>query len=447
MIILRNISFAQNRFTKMKKLTAVAAFLLGFAAVAQEGPIISSAIIALDRNNDLVEAKKYIDEAASIIGTKPLTEIKSKDLSKFYYYQGLINYRIASSEDAEVKALDANALDKAAEGFANSLSYEEQVGSSRYTGQSAQQIIYVATDFARRAIAKAGENDYAGAYTDFMKTYSMKEEMDQVDTTMLYNAAIMAQNAEMLDKAIEHNQKLIELGYVGVVYTAKSAETGEEVTFSSKKQQTQMVNSGKFTDPKAQGDLRADIYNTTAALALKQGDTALNQQLVKEGRQKFPNNIALLRSELQMFFDAKDYESALTNINQAIEASEGEDKVIMYYNKGVILQNEMERFDEALAAYQEALNLDPNYSDAQYMSSIIYIDRANAIGEEMNALPLSATSKYDALKKQQTEVFESAVPFLEAAYKSSPDDKQVITALRQVYRALKRYEDAQALPQ
>ena len=117
----------------------------------------------------------------------------------------------------------------------------------------------------------------------------------------------------------------------------------------------------------------------------------------------------------------------------------------MHYNKGVILQTETKNTNAALEAYKAALEVDSMYGDALYMTSIIYIDSANAVGQKMNDLPLNATKKYKALEKTQKEIFQVSLPYLEKARISNGDDEQVKNALIQVYRALKMYDKAKAL--
>lgn len=433
----------------MKKIALFALILVGTLASAQEGPIISSAIIAIDRNNDVKEAKQYIDEAAQIIEAKPLTEVGEKDLAKFYFYKGKINYRVHVNSDEAIKSLDEKALDKALDGFTNLIEYEKAVDRDRYTEDAQEQLQYVANDFAKRGIAANEAGDFQQAYVDFMKTYEIKKSpaVGITDTAMLFNAAIMAQQAGNYEKALELNQQLLKMNYKGVTYMADNAETGEETVFPNRRMMDVSVKSGQFENPRAEGDVRPDIYSTVAALALNQKDTALFEETVQRGREMFPENAALMRSELQIFFQKKQYDKALENINQSVANAEGDDKVLMLYNKGVILQNEMERYSQALEAYKEALAIDSTYSDALYMSSIIYIDSANAVGQKMNELPLSANKEYEKLKAQQESIFKEALPYLEQAYATNPEDPQVVTALSQVYRALRMNEEFMKLKQ
>lgn len=428
----------------MKKLLFLGALVIGFSASAQEKPVISSAVIAIDRNNDVKSAKEYIDEAAGIIKNKSLSEVREKDLAKFYFYKGKINYRVHQSTDPAIKAMDTNALDKALEGYSELLAFEKQVDRDRYSDDARQQVQFVANDIASRGIMANNKGDFPNAYADFLKTYELKKDFaEMVDTNMLFNAAIMAQQGKMYDKAIPIYQDLIKMDYKGVAFKAINAETGDTNVFANKEQMDRMVASGKFTSPMIEGDVRSDLYRSLVFLALQNGDTALYESSLKEGRSRFPENVDLLRAELQLFFDNKQYDKALANLDAAI--AQDPKNVVMLYNKGVILQTEFKDIPAALEAYEKALEVDSMYADALYMTSIIYIDSANAIGTKMNDLPLNATTKYKKLEKEQKSVFQVALPYLTKARKANPDDEQVKNALMQVYRALKMYDKAKAL--
>tara|TARA_R110001592_G_scaffold162584_2_gene395914 strand:- start:41695 stop:42999 length:1305 start_codon:yes stop_codon:yes gene_type:complete len=429
----------------MKKILLFASLVLSTAMWAQEKPIISSAVIAIDRNNDVKTAKEYIDEAEKIITGKPLSEIKSKDLAKFYFYKGKINYRVSASEDEAIKALDPNALDKSLSGYENLLKLEKETGSDRYTKDAQDQFQVLANDIARRGIEANGDKRWKDAYDDFMKTYELKQNpaIGLTDTNMLFNAAIMAQSGEMYQEAIDIYKNLIDMNYKGVTFKAVNVETGDTAIFPSKPAMERMIKLEKFKDPMIEGDIRASVYQSLIYIYSKTEDKENYAATIAEGRAKFPENTALLKAELQIFFDNKEYDKALANLDQAI--AQDPENVVMYYNKGVILQTELKRLDAAIEAYQKALEIDSMYSDALYMSSIIFIDSANAIGKKMNALPLNATSKYKALEKEQKAVFTTALPYLQKARKSNPTDGQVKNALMQVYRALKMYDKAKAL--
>ena len=426
----------------MRQLTCIIVLLLAGLVKAQEGPSISSAIIAI-RDNEVAEAKEYIDEADEIISSKPKSEVKSKDLAKFYYYKGFINHRVF--QNAELSQKYPNALEEAFKAFKNSLEHEKKTGKERFTEESQKELIAVANSLGNKAIQLSQQGKHKQAFDLFMKSYTTKkmEGVGIVDTSMLNNASIMAINAGMTDTALGITKKLIEMEYMGRTYKATNKETGEEAAFKSKDQMEQYVKLGKFENPQIEGDLRPDLYSSLANLYLQSGDTAKYRETVTEARKKYPNNQALLRAELQIFLDSENYEKAMANLNQAIKADP--DNKLFYYIKGNILHTQMKEYDRAREAYSKAAEVDSSFVDPVYMQGLTYVERGNRIAKEMNELPLSAEEKYEKLKKEQKQMFEKALPLFERAYKIDPKDKDTLNALAEVYQKLKMYEKAKKI--
>lgn len=424
----------------MKRLSLVIALIAGFQMMAQEGPTISSAVIAMDRTNDLPAAKKFIDEAAQILSTKDMSTVKFKNAAKFYYYRGLIHYKIYNSQDEAIKSLEENALEIAAESFKMSMEYEKSKGKEKFADDSKLQLPYVARDFASRGIGKDGNKDPLGAYQDFKVSFELNEVLGKLDTNMLYNMAAMSQKAELYDKAIEINEKLIAYNYKGVEYSANN-EKGEKVVFTSKKQLDNGIASGKYTDPKIEGDYRANIFLSTAGLHLKTGDTAAYDRYIQEGRIKFPDNEAIIRAELQKFLETNQLDKAMVNLELAI--SKDPKSATLQYIKGNILQTSMDDIPGAADAYDKAIALDPEYLDPIYMKGLIHINEANRLTKEMNDLPLNAKTKYESLKAQQKAEFEKALPLFKKAQEIDPMDMETLSALKEVYYKLRMPTEAQ----
>ena len=426
----------------MKIVASIFSLLTVMSIYAQERPVISSAIIAI-RDNDVATAKKYIDEADQIIGSKPKSEIKNKDLAKFYYYKGAINMAVYSNDELNAKYPDA--LQDAYDGFSNSIEFEQEVDRNDFIDKSREDIISVANAFANKAIqaSNAGENEKA--YNLFMRVYNLKKEnANQMDTAMLNNASLMAINAGKLEEAKKLTKKLIDMGYKGVNYRATNVESGQEQAFRSRKQMEMFVKSGKYKEPRVFGDVRPELYVSLAQLNLRLGDTARYQEAVTKGRKMYPNNEKLLRAELDIFLKSGNYEKALKNLDQAI-AMEPENVKMFHYIKGNILQTQMKEIERAKEAYAKALALDSNYLDPLYMQGLIYVNKGNATTLEMNELPLEAKEKYEKLKKRQQEEFSKALPYFEKAYELDPNDQDNLKALAEVYQKLGRYKDAQRI--
>ena len=131
----------RKQINTMKRILTLLSIALSITLTAQEGPKISTAVIALDRNNDIPDAKKYIDEATEIINTKDKSTIKFKDLRKYYFYNGQIHYFIAISEDPEIQALEPNALDIAADNYAKVIEFEASTSKPFFTDKARAHVL------------------------------------------------------------------------------------------------------------------------------------------------------------------------------------------------------------------------------------------------------------------------------------------------------------------
>ncbi len=417
--------------------------MLGASLWAQEGPKISSAIIEFDRNHDTARAKKYIQEAADIINNKNLSEVKSKDLGKFYFYQGKINLGIALSPISATNALDPNALTKAADAFQKLIELEEKEGKERYSSGARTSMFDVANAYINKGIVANDAKDFKEAYKNFYKAYQFKLENGiGTDTTMLYNAALMAQSAEDYPNAIARTKELIDMGYKGLLFSATDTESGESISFANRNQMLSALKApgGKYVDPVVEGDLRPDLYINLANLYKKSGDTTNYDVTVSKGRTMFPGNKSLLLLELQKYLDTKQYDKAMVNLEQAMVTDPTNE--LYPYLQGYIYQTEVKDLEKAKAAYAKAIAINPDKIEAQYMSGLIYVDKANEITEKMNKLSLNEKSKYDKLQTEQQEAFKNALPFFVKAREIDPKDMDTLKALKEVYYKLKMYQEA-----
>ena len=273
-----------------------------------------------------------------------------------------------------------------------------------------------------------------------------------MDTTSLYNAVLLSeqageQNADYLQKAIDGNEKLISMGYTGISWTVLDAASQQRVVAGSKAAADGIVaqQADKYSDPQPTESATADIYKALVRLYKKTGQTEKYQEILSRGRAAYPSDDFFVKYELQDFLDAKDYDSAMKNLDLAI-ASDPENG-LFYYVKGFIQSSEMDDNEGAMISFDKALELDPTNADAMYMKGFIYVDRANDITEEMNKLPLNAKTKYKQKKEEQKTEFEMALPLFEKAFELKPSDADVIRALKEVYYKLDMPEKSMEMNQ
>ncbi len=424
----------------MKRTIVILTLLFAGFINAQEGPKISSAIIAFNRQ-DIPEAKQYIDEASQLIETKEVSAIKSKDLAKFYFYNGKINYQIATSQDATIKALDADALTKATESYKKLIAFESSTGKGSKSDAARTDLSGIAAIYGNQGITQNNNKEFAEAYMSFKRCYDLKKEMEMgTDTSMLYNAAVMAQNAGSIDEAIAINKELVALNYQGRQYFATSIENGEEREFASRKQMDRLVRLEKYKDPRVEGDIRASLYVTLANLSLKKDDQAGYDSYIKKGRAAFPEDETLLRAELQTYLEKEEFDKALVNLEAAIVKDPN--SKMLHYIMGFIYQTDIKDAEKAVVAYDKAIALDEDYMDPIYMRGLIHVEKANAFTEDMNKLGFNETTKYNAFKKKQDAEFKLALPYFEKAHSLEPKDEDTLKALKEVYYKLKMYQEA-----
>ena len=189
----------------------------------------------------------------------------------------------------------------------------------------------------------------------------------------------------------------------------------------------------KYSDPQPTEKATPDIYKALVRLYKKTGQTE-KQDILRRGRAAYPSDDFFVKYELQDFLDAKDYDSAMKNLDLAIASDPANG--LFYYVKGFIQSSEMDDNQGALISFDKALELDPTNADAMYMKGFIFVDRANDITEEMNKLPLNAKTKYKQKKAEQKAEFEMALPLFEKAFELKPSDADVIRALKEVYYKL-----------
>lgn len=413
------------------------------AVMAQEKPLISSAVISLDTRQDIAEAKKYIDQAADIVNAKDASAQDPKQYPKFLYYQSLIYARIIASSDPEIKALAPNGAEVAKNSLLKLLEYEKGQPKAKYSAKGLEHTNLIVYGLKNVAFDANEGKKYVEAAEAFLNVYDFQKsdalgEKAVIDTLSLYYAGLSYNGAEMPEKAVPLLEDVLELGYNGYTFTAKNAASGELGGFSSKAEMDKQVELGIFTDPKVGPSQRPDILNSLLNAVLSAGDTVAFKKYLAQARKEYPNEISYINLELQGYIDAKDFDKALEILDVAI--TQEPDNALYYYVKGYVLQTNVKDNEQALAAYAKAIELDPKNFDAYFMSGIVWYDQGKAVNDEMSGLGMSSADqkKYNKLKVEREELFGKSLPFFEAAYQLNNEDLETVRALWEVYRQLKQ---------
>jgi len=426
--------------------TTILALLTVFTVTvfAQEKPLVTEAILKI-RKNDVVEAKKNIDEASEIIAQKGEGAVDAKTLSKFYFNKGVIYQRIMASPDENINSLAPDALDVATEAFLKCIDHEERTGKQRHSDEAAMQLFSLAQAYNVRAFDKNEAEDYDGAAKDFLKTVDLKQnkalgENARFDSTSYYYAGLTYLAGKDYANASKILIEMLDKGYNGYTYSATNVATQEQVRFGSKEQMEKQIKIGLVTDPVRSESVRPDMYKSLLqALQMLEDEERFNMYLQK-ARAEYPADVAFINIELQKYLDAEDYDKALSILETAIEKNP--DNALYYYVKGFIYQTNVMDGDKALEAYAKAVEIDEANFDSWFMSGVVWYDRGKATLDEMNQLGISKADqkKYDQLKGVKNDYFNKSLPFFEKAYELNDSDAETIKALWEVYRQTGDYE-------
>ncbi len=135
------------------------------------------------------------------------------------------------------------------------------------------------------------------------------------------------------------------------------------------------------------------------------------------------------------------YEEALTAYNQAIQLNPFYTRA--WYNKGITLWG-LQRYDEALAAYEQAITLNPRFADAWYNKGVV-LNNLERNKEACAAFDkVMGKDKTITLNPQDVEYYEEALAAYEKVGTLNPQDADVWYKKGIVLDMLERREEALA---
>ena len=356
---------------------AVIALLAG-EAFAQKAEL-TSAILSF-RKQDVQSAKEYIDRAEVKLNNGG--KLKAKDISKLWYNKGLVYYSLYNTHK-DVTFLDAST---------SAFKIDSETSGSSYSKKSSAELIRCAIAYNNAAYDMYDSKEFSTALALFEKVVEVNSysAIGKIDTSNLYNASLMAVQAEDSDKAIDLFNKLIDL----------DSSNGDYHISLIKQYSIQENKEARF-------------------------------KAIKEGRAKAPSHTGLIFEEVNYYLSENNNEELLISLESAIIAAP--DNKILHFAKGSALGT-LKKYMEAEEAYLSAISLDADYFDAYNNLGSLYLDQAAPLVDKMNNLGLSQADqkKYNSLKKQRNELYSKAKPYLEEAVRIDDTAYPVLSALKDV---------------
>ena len=409
----------------MKKQVVFAlAVLLGSFSFAQKSEIKDA--------EKAIKSGNYADAKASVNAAEPMiASADEKMQAQFYFVKGQALYAGGKGSEEEIN-MAIESLDKA-------VALEKQSGKKKYSDEIQEMKVTMLNSFLTGANEALQAKKYMKSSAGFNRAYRMSPK----DTLYLYYAASTAVTAQDYDTSLKYYNELRDLGYEGIEsqYTAINKETNEEEDFPSKQMRDISVKAGTHISPKdtKTEPKSAEIVKNIALIYLSQGDDEKALEAMAEAREKNPDDFNLLISEanVQLKMGNKDRFKELMQEATSKDPNNPE----LQFNLGV-LAAEAGETDQAKKYYKKAIELDPSYADAQNNMAVLILSEEAPLIEKMNALGSSAADnkKYDELKEQRTQLYMTAIPYLETTLKLKPNDVQAAKTLMQIYSATSQTE-------
>jgi tetratricopeptide (TPR) repeat protein len=436
------IIFASQKKYKMKKIAFLGILFLSFSSIAQ-APSVSSAKIAFDRG-DLVEAKKYIDEASAKISGLSEQELNEgripKLLPKFYLYRGNIYMALYTSPENTKNEY----LDVVKESYNKCIEVEKKTGKKRYSKDAITRLPGLGSDYVKLAEnLNFNEGDKAAAIRAYESAFSIREYVGVLDTMTLSYIGFLSQDNKDFKKAREIYEKLIQLDYKNITWSGILVEDGKRYPFPDKNTLDSYVSSERATDPKRSESTQHEIYIQLLWVLRELEEVEEYDRMLIVARNTFPKNDDLLKMQLQAYLDKEDYDGALSNLEEALTTDPT--NALYLYNAGFIYHQKKKDNSKGREYYTRAMEADDKYLDAIYMLGLMHIDQSNVVVEKINKLGRSEKTKYNKYTKEKTDELAKALTFFEKAYGINSKDEATLEALKEVYYKLGKYDDAKRI--
>ncbi|MVN22511.1 tetratricopeptide repeat protein [Mucilaginibacter arboris] len=181
------------------------------------------------------------------------------------------------------------------------------------------------------------------------------------------------------------------------------------------------------------------VYQDLVTLYLQKKDTASAIKVMDEATKKYPKNAELAKREIELNIQAGNKKEVTQKLETAI-ANDPKNKALYYY--AGLTYSSAKDYAKAQEYYQKALDIDPNYFEANLNMGFVIMSPAIDIFNSANKLPANKQKEYLAAIAKSNAMFTKAEPYILKATEVNPTSVDALNNLKTVYIGKK--EDAKA---
>ena len=380
----------------------------------------------------LVKSADYENALTTLESINSLIE-KSDDKTKakYYYLKGLAKYQNGTGS-FENKLLSVDDFNK--------VKQIEESSSKIYSTKVDDIFVNLFNSFVDDSRTSLENKNFRNSYKNLEAAYTVSKK----DTLYLYNAALVATEAEDYTTALNFYERLISLGYTGVSinYLATEKESGKEQVFQDKKSRDFSVDViGTHESPRDEmaKSVEIDMLRSIAAIYRNQENLEKSIEYLERAKLIDSNDINLILLESNVRWEMGQVDQYQRLISKALEIEPN--NVDLIFNLGVV-NADKGNFDDAIAYYNKAIEIDSGYTKAYLNAAALILDREGPMIEEMNSLGTSTAdyNRYDELKIERENLYKKAIPYLEKVFELESDNLNAARTLRNIFSALDETE-------
>lgn len=359
--------------------------VFGTAAYGQRSKVIAA--FQLIENEKYKEAKTAIEEATH--------DAKTRGWTRTWYARGLLAQQAyekgMKDNDKKKYELYPDQLYVAYDSYRKSLLFDR---NGRMNDVVAPMYVQLANDFL-----KVGEKHYKSEdYDEALRAFEHALEINKspiltidLDTNLLYNAALSAYQAKEWEKATQYLSELNDFRY------------------------------------------SSNIPHLLNTVYLAQGDSTTAEQVLAEGVERYDYEKDLVLLYVDLLFQ----EDAVGNAVAILDSAAVNDTVnaVFFYTKGLIYQK-AEHYNKAILAYERTVEADPEKIEAYSNIATCYYNMAVEIEEQARKITNMRLYRSERVKSDAAR--KSAVTWLERAYEMDPLNQDVREQLNQLNQFLRK---------
>lgn len=190
------------------------------------------------------------------------------------------------------------------------------------------------------------------------------------------------------------------------------------------------------------------VYEYLYKLKSEQESAEAAYKFLQQGREKFPEEVALLFAEINHFLRLGKSDELITKLQEAIEA---EPENISLYNvlgntydnlhQNAIKEGNQETADEyftkSFMQFKKAHEIGPKSSIPVYSMGQLFYNKAALKTQELQEFASDYSSegmkKYEAAREEVFKQFDNALPFFQMSEALDPNDTNTLIALKEIF--------------